>query len=106
LMPQSAGPVPVRLEIRAGEIAVCGTRLVRIHTALADGLVGIEDLATGEHSNVLLSDLRGRPASMVEMNIDAHLEAARVSGGVPWRPCFELDALGSITSNGKLGRGT
>jgi hypothetical protein len=25
-MPQSAGPVPVRLEIRAGEIAVCGTR--------------------------------------------------------------------------------
>jgi len=40
-MPLGAGPVPVRLEIRAGEIAVCGTRLVRIHTALADGLVGI-----------------------------------------------------------------
>ena len=84
-MPQSAGPVPVRLEIRAGEIAVCGTRLVRIHTALADGLVGIEDLATGEHSNVSLSDLRGRPASLAQANIDAHLEVARASGEVPWR---------------------
>jgi hypothetical protein len=73
-MPQSAGPVPVKLEIRAGEIAVCGLRLVRIYMALADGLVSIEDLATGEHRKVSLSDLRGRPASVAQTNIDAHLD--------------------------------
>ena len=46
-MPQSAGAAPVRLEIRAGEVAVCGSRLVRIRAMAVDGLVGIEDLTTG-----------------------------------------------------------
>jgi DUF4097 and DUF4098 domain-containing protein YvlB len=41
-MPQSAGPTPVRLEIRAGEIAVCGSRLVRIEATTTDGRVRVE----------------------------------------------------------------
>ena len=53
-MPQSAGPTPVRLEIRAGEIAVCGSRLVRIEATTTDGRVRVEDLASGEHREISL----------------------------------------------------
>ena len=59
-MPQSAGPTPVRLEIRAGEIAVCGSRLVRIKEVAIDGKVEVEDLASGDHREVSLADLSSR----------------------------------------------
>ena len=63
-MPQSAGPTPVRLEIRAGEIAICGSRLVRIKEVAIDGKVEVEDLASGDHREVSLADLSSRQSGV------------------------------------------
>ena len=84
-MPQSAGSAPVRLEIRVGEVAVCGSRLVRIRAMAADGLVGIEDLITGAHSDVSLADLRSRPTAVIGTQIDVQLEAVRSAPDGLWQ---------------------
>jgi hypothetical protein len=83
-MLQSAGPAPVRLEIRAGEVAVCGSRLVRIRAMAADGLVRIEDLITGAHNDVSLADLRSRPTAVIGTQIDVQLEAVRSAPDGLW----------------------
>ncbi len=96
-MPRSAGPAPVQLEIRAGEIAVCGVRLVRIRALAADGLVGIEDLTTGEHSDVSLADLRSRPAAAIATQMDVQLEAVRSVSDALWqRATRREDALTAL----------
>jgi hypothetical protein len=96
-MSQNAGPVPVRLEIRAGEIAVRGTRLDWIHKTLSDGFTEIEEVATEECGNVSLADLRGRPAVAVPTLIDAQLDASRSSNEMPWlRATVREDALTAL----------
>jgi putative transposase len=96
-MPQRAGPAPVRLEIRAGEIALCASRLVRIRDAMASGLVSIEDLATGEHSEVSLADLRSRQAGDIGTHMDAQLEAVRSTGDSLWQRATDReDALAAL----------
>jgi len=96
-MPRSAGPAPVRLEIRAGEIALRASRLVRILEAMASGLVGIEDLATGEHSEVSLADLRSRQAGVIGTHMDAQLEAVRSTGDGLWQRATDReDALTAL----------
>jgi hypothetical protein len=65
-----ADPVPVRIEIFAGEIVVRGSHLVRIEEALTDGRVCIQDLAIGEQSTASLPDPRVRPNAAVGTTVD------------------------------------
>lgn len=96
-MPRSADRSMLRLEIRAGEIAVCDTRLVRIEACLNDGVARVRDLATGEINAVAISALRARASIAHGPQIDAHLEAARSSKAVPWqRAANREQALGAL----------
>jgi hypothetical protein len=49
----------LRLSIRVGEIAVRDSRLVRIEERLDGDRLKVQDLATGESSEVSISSLRG-----------------------------------------------
>ena len=87
----------LRLEIRAGEIAVRDSRLVRIETRLADGQVRVKDLATGEFNEIRIADLRARSSTANGASIDAHLEASRSSEEVPWqRAAAREEALAAL----------
>jgi hypothetical protein len=87
----------LRLSIRAGEIAVRDSRLVRIETRLGDGQVRVEDLATGEFNEVPIADLRARSSTANGASIDAHLEASRSSEAVPWqRAAAREEALAAL----------
>jgi hypothetical protein len=74
-VPKSVHRSLLRLSIRAGEIAVRGSRLVRIETRLADGQVRVEDLATGEFDEVPIADLRARSSTANGVSIDAPFHA-------------------------------
>jgi hypothetical protein len=76
----------LHLSIRVGEIAVRDSHLVRIQERLDGNRVKVQDLATGESSDVELSSLRGRSAVANGASIDAHLELARASTDVTWQP--------------------
>ena len=91
-MPQSAGPTPVRLEIRAGEIAVCGSRLVRIKEVAIDGRVEVEDLASGEHREVTLADLSSRQSGAVGVALDTQAEVGRDASDAVWQSAAGREA--------------
>ena len=91
-MPQSAGPTPVRLEIRAGEIAVCGSRLVRIKEVAIDGKVEVEDLASGEHREVTLADLSSRQSGAVGVALDTQAEVGRDASDAVWQSAAAREA--------------
>src|SRR5450759_678600 len=96
-MPRSADQSMLRLSIRAGEIAVRDSRLVRIETRLADGQVRVEDLATGQFDEVPIAELRARSSIANGASIDAHLEASRSSDEVPWqRAAAREEALAAL----------
>jgi putative transposase len=59
--------------------------LVRIEERLDGDRVKVQDLATGESSEVSISSLRGRSAVANGASIDAHLELARASTDVAWQ---------------------
>jgi putative transposase len=87
----------LRLEIRAGEIAVCDTRLVRIEACLKDGAARVRDLATGDINEVAIATLRARASISHGPKIDAHLEAARSSKAAPWQRAADRErALGAL----------
>jgi len=91
-MPQSSGPTPVRLEIRVGEIAVCGSRLVRIKEVAIDGRVEVEDLASGEHREVTLADLSSRQSGAVGVALDTQAEVGRVASDAVWQSAAGREA--------------
>jgi putative transposase len=91
-MPQSAGPTPVRLEIRAGEIAVCGSRLVRIKEVAIDGKVEVEDLASGEHREVTLADLSSRQSGAIGVALDTQAEVGRDASDAVWQSAAGREA--------------
>jgi putative transposase len=75
----------LRLSIRAGEIAVHDSRLVRIEARLGDSRVQVQDLATGEMSEAPIANLRSRSSIATDSGIDVHLEIARSSKEISWR---------------------
>jgi len=83
-VPKNADRSLLRLSIRAGEIAVRDSRLVRIDECLDGDSVKVCDLATGESSEDSLSSLHGHSAVADGTSIDAHLEITRGSTGVAW----------------------
>jgi putative transposase len=103
-MPQSAGPTPVRLEIRVGEIAVCGSRLVRIKAVVNDGTVEIEDLASGEHREVSLADLSSRQSGAIGVALDTQDEVGRDASDAVWQNAAgrELALTGLLNHSGPL----
>jgi putative transposase len=68
-----------------GEVVLCNSRLTRIESVLDDGKVRILDLGTNSVSVVSIADLRARASIAEGATIDAHLEAARGSGEIPWQ---------------------
>ena len=96
-MPKNADRSLLRLSIRVGEIVVRDSRLVRIEERLDGDRVKVCDLATGESSEVSLSNLRGRSAVAEGASIDAHLELTRASTDVAWRRATSREqALGAL----------
>jgi Helix-turn-helix domain len=83
----------LRLEIRAGEIAVRDSRLVRIEACLNNGVARVRDLATGEIDEVAIATLRARSSIAHGPEIDAHLEAARSSKAVPWQRAADREQV-------------
>jgi hypothetical protein len=68
-----------------GEVVLCNSRLARIESVLDDGKVRILDLGTNSVSEVSIADVRARASISEGATIDAHLEAARGSGEIPWQ---------------------
>jgi putative transposase len=96
-VPKNADRSLLRLSIRVGEIVVRDSRLVRIEERLDGDRVKVCDLATGESSEVSLSNLRGRSAVAEGASIDAHLELTRASTDVAWRRATSREqALGAL----------
>jgi hypothetical protein len=91
-VPKNADRSLLRLSIRVGEIVVRDSRLVRIEERLDGDRVKVCDLATGESSEVSLSNLRGRSAVAEGASIDAHLELTRASTDVAWRRATSTSA--------------
>jgi len=75
----------LRLNIRAGEIAVHDSRLVRIEACLDDGRVTVQDLATAEMSDLPLASLQARSSIEIGSPVDGHLEASRSTKDIPWQ---------------------
>jgi Helix-turn-helix domain len=92
-VPRSADRSMLRLEIRAGEIAVRDSRLVRIEACLNNGVARVRDLATGEIDEVAIATLRARSSIAHGPEIDAHLEAARSSKAVPWQRAADREQV-------------
>ena len=89
--------MPAAPEYSGGGIAVRDSRLVRIAERLDGDRVKVQDLATGESSDVALSSLRGRAAVANGASIDAHLELARASTDVTWhRAATREQALAAL----------
>jgi hypothetical protein len=57
-VPRNADTSLLRLSIRVGEIAIRDSRLVRIEERLEGDRVKVQDLATGESSEVQMTSMR------------------------------------------------
>ena len=79
------GQTLLRFTVQMGEVVLCNSRLTRIESVLDDGKVRILDLGTNSVSVVSIADLRARASIAEGATIDAHLEAARGSGEIPWQ---------------------
>lgn len=84
-MPSCPGHTLLRFTVQMGEVVLCNSRLVRIESVLDDGKVRILDLGTNLASEVSIADLRAWASIAEGATIDAHLEAARGSGEIPWQ---------------------
>ncbi len=68
---------------------------------MASGLVGIEDLATGEHSEVSLADLRSRQVGVVGAHMDAQLESVRCTIDDLWQRATDRENAVAALLEGK-----
>ncbi len=84
-MPSGPGQTLLRFTVQMGEVVLCNSRLARIESVLDDGKVRILDLGTNSVSEVSIADVRARASISEGATIDAHLEAARGSGEIPWQ---------------------
>jgi transposase-like protein len=83
-MPRTVNRSLLRLSIRAGEIAVRDSRLVRIEACLDGGRVRVRDLATGQFDEAPIGTLQARSSISNGAAIDVHLEASRSTAEIPW----------------------
>jgi putative transposase len=83
-MPRTVNRSLLRLSIRAGEIAVRDSRLVRIEACIDGGRVRVRDLATGQFDETPVGTLQARSSISNGAAIDVHLEASRSTAEIPW----------------------
>ena len=100
-MPKSADRNLLRLSVRAGEIAVRDSRLVRIETRLRNGQVRIQDLATGEYDDVNLAALRARATTSDMAVTNSRLETNRSVWDPRWQAASARERTLSMLFEGQ-----
>lgn len=85
-------PSSLRLEIRAGAIAVWRERLVLIEQRVGLDEVAVHDLATDEQSTVRIGELRSRP-HLSARELARREEVPRATDRPPWNAAMDRERI-------------
>ena len=82
-MSTDAGLSPLRLPIESGVLALFDQRLVMICGPICNGRVDVQDLASQEHRDIAIGELRGRP-TMAMAELGRRMESQGRTNEADW----------------------